>query len=61
MYNIVRHYFRGGHRIIAKGLTLEQAHQHCRNHETSSSTATSTLARARTKRLGQWFDGYEET
>ena len=61
MYNIVRHYFRGGHRIIAKGLTLEQAKQHCRNPETSSSTATNAVARARTKRLGQWFDGYEET
>ena len=59
-YNVVRMYFRGGERVIARGLTLEEAQRHCSNPETSSRTATSATARARTRRLGPWFDGYEE-
>jgi hypothetical protein len=59
-YNIVRNYFRGGKRIIERNVTLEEAQEHCRNPETSSSTATGTTARARTKRMGRWFDGYEK-
>jgi len=60
MYKIIRHYFRGGKRTINTGLTLEQAQAHCRNPETSSSTCTSSAGRARTRKVGQWFDGYEE-
>ena len=59
MYKIVRRYFMGGKRVIKRGLTLEQAQAHCRNPETSSSTATSSNARKITKRMGQWFDGFE--
>ena len=59
-YKIVRHYFRGGHRTICKGLTLEEAQAHCKNPETSSSTCTSAAACARTRRMGPWFDGYTE-
>jgi hypothetical protein len=59
-YNIVRNYFRGGKRIIERNVTLEEAQEHCRNPETSSSTATGAAARARTKRMGGWFDGYEK-
>jgi len=58
-YRIVRHYFHGGKRTIATGLTLRQAQEHCKDPETSSSTATSSAARARTRKLGPWFDGYE--
>lgn len=58
-YKIVRMYFKGGRRTIETGLTLEQAQKHCQNPETSSRTATSAKARARTKRMGPWFDGYE--
>ena len=62
MYRIVRMYrnrdgFR--RRIIQRGLTLEEARAHCRDPETSSSTATSAAARRRTLALGAWFDGYE--
>lgn len=42
------------------GLTLEEAKEHCRNHETSSATATSAAARAVTRRNGPWFDSYVE-
>lgn len=60
MYKIVRFYFRGGKRTIKTGLTEEQAQKHCENPETSSSTCTNPAGRARTKRIGPWFDGYEE-
>lgn len=67
MYKIVRHYFNGGSqgggsftRTIATGLTLEQAQKHCSDKETSSRTATSSKAKARTRRYGHWFDGYSE-
>jgi hypothetical protein len=63
MYRIVRRYFHSDRcrpRVIRRGLTLEEAQAHCRDIETSSSTATSSKARARTRRCGPWFDGYEE-
>lgn len=46
-------------RTIKRGLTLEQARAHCSDPETSSRTATGSAAVARTRRLGDWFDGYE--
>lgn len=60
-YKIVRMYFSAGagKRVIARGLTLEQAQTHCRNPEASSKTATSAKAKARTRRLGPWFDGFD--
>lgn len=69
MYKIVRHYLgpvvNGSHqswkRTIATGLTLEQAQDHCKDPETSSSTASSSKAKARTRKYGRWFDGYTET
>ncbi len=62
MFRIVRHYYNGPtyHRTIKAGLTLEQAQAHCKDPETSSSTASSSAAKARTRRMGPWFDGYEE-
>lgn len=59
-YKIVRMFFKGKSRTIKTGLTLEQAQAHCRNPETSSSTATSGEARRRTSQHGPWFDGYEQ-
>jgi hypothetical protein len=47
-------------RTIEKGLTLEEAQEHCRNTETSSSTCQEWTNRQRTKRLGDWFDGYQK-
>lgn len=45
---------------LPSGLTLEQAQEHCRDLNTSSSTAWKTSAVERTKRYGRWFDGYEQ-
>lgn len=70
MYKIVRHFFNGGSmgprggsfkRTIRTGLTLEEAQAHCSDPESSSRTAKSSKARARTRRYGAWFDGYVET
>jgi hypothetical protein len=62
-YHIIRSYRDrpGRGRIIKRGLTLEEARAHCNDPETSSSTATSSEARKRTRQFGPWFDGYEET
>ena len=61
-YRIVRFYKDAGRahpRTITRGLTLEEARAHCSDPETSSSTATTPEAKARTAKLGPWFDGYE--
>lgn len=61
-YTVVRFYFdaRIRQRVIRRGLTLAEAQAHCNDPETSSSTATGKVARARTNALGPWFDGYRE-
>ena len=61
-YKIVRMFQRDGtaKRTIKTGLTLDEAQAHCRNPETSSSTAKLSKQVARTKTRGAWFDGYEE-
>lgn len=58
VWRVIRFYQAGRSRTIARGLTLAEAKAHCNDPETSSYTATSRAARARTKRLGAWFDGY---
>lgn len=60
-YRIVRMYFEDDQptQVVRTGLTLAEAQAHCRDRETSSSTATSADALAHTRRMGQWFDGYE--
>jgi len=59
-YKVVRMYFKGGRRTILSNLTLEQAQAHCQDKETSSSTCTKSAGKARTRRMGAWFDGYSE-
>lgn len=59
-YKIQRLYFNkpGYKRTLFTGLTEEQAQEWCRNPETSSSTATGSAAKARTRKMGPWFDSY---
>jgi hypothetical protein len=61
-YRILRHFQNPDlrNRVGKRGLTLEEAQEHCRDPETSSSTATSFRAQSRTRELGPWFDAYEE-
>lgn len=56
-YKIVRFYMHRK-RTIETGLTLEEAQAHCHDPETSSRTATSAVAKRRTRQHGPWFDGY---
>ena len=59
-YKIIRGFRDSRRRItIARNLSLEEAQAHCRDLQTSSSTCTSATGRARTRKLGPWFDGYE--
>ena len=53
-------YFKGGSRIIKRGLTLEEARKHCSDPETSSMTCTNRTGINRTKNFGPWFDGYTD-
>ena len=46
--------------IYHRGLTLEEAREHCKDPNTSSSTAQSKEAQRHTELYGDWFDGYEE-
>jgi hypothetical protein len=60
-YRVVRHFAdhpRNDH-TVRRGLTLEEAKEHCRDPETSSRTARSPRHRDLTERMGPWFDGYE--
>ena len=59
-YKIIRVYSRGGTRTLRTNVTLREAQAHCRNPETSSSTATSAAAKAVTRRMGKWYDAYDE-
>lgn len=61
-YKILR-YFRDdpelNRTLIARGLTLEEAQEHCSDPETSSSTCTLPERVALTEAHGAWFDGYD--
>ena len=58
-YNIVRFYQNHNRRIIARNVSYDAAREHCSNPETSSSTCTKPHNKARTRKLGAWFDGFE--
>jgi len=60
-YSIIR-FHRGDmtNSVMATGLTLEEAHEWCRNPETSSRTCTLRENVEYTKKHGEWFDGYTE-
>lgn len=60
-YRVTRSYFNrpGQRRTIINRCTLAEAQAHCKDPETSSSTCTNAGGKARTRRMGPWFDGYE--
>jgi hypothetical protein len=61
-YNIVRFYEKAGirRRVIRERVTLEEAQRHCSDPDTSSTTCTTKSGKDRTRRIGRWFDGYEQ-
>lgn len=46
--------------VVASGLTLDEAIDHCSDPETSSVTATSAEGLKRTAKCGPWFEGFQE-
>jgi len=56
-YKIVR-FFQSRKRTIDTGLSLDQVQAHCNDPETSSTTCTNKAGLARTRKHGDWFDGY---
>ena len=61
-YKVQRLYFNrtGYKRTIIDRCTLAEAQAHCNDPETSSSTCTSAAGKARTRRMGPWFDSYTQ-
>jgi hypothetical protein len=59
-YELVRFYERGGSDIVGRYMTLDEARDYCAEPESSSSTATSDEANARTAERGPWFIGYRQ-
>jgi len=61
MYKIIRFYFNAGikSRVIQSHVTKEEARKHCASVEASSKTCTKPSNKARTRKLGAWFDGYD--
>ena len=61
-YKIIRSFFSDDikSKVIKRGLSLKEAQRHCRDKQTSSSTCTEPKGIELTKRVGPWFDGYEE-
>lgn len=54
-YKIVRIFHNNGRRVIKKGLTLEEAQEHCQDPETSGRTCSNNPYPTT-----MWFDAYEE-
>lgn len=48
-YYIIRMRFNGPNNVVKRGLTLEEAQEHCGREDTHGGEGT-----------GRWFDGYEE-
>tara|TARA_R110000851_G_scaffold143676_2_gene282559 strand:+ start:933 stop:1103 length:171 start_codon:yes stop_codon:yes gene_type:complete len=53
-FKIIRFRFNGKNTTIKKGLSLEEAQEHCQDPETSGSTCSDLSKR------GMWFDTYTE-
>ena len=58
MYSIYRFFMEGGNELIAEGLTLKEAKEHCSDPNSSSHTCASSLDHI-AEEFGPWFDGYE--
>lgn len=59
-YKVIRFFQNGSHRTILRGLTLEEAQNICSSEESSSRTCTSKTGKDRTRKYGNWFNGYEK-
>lgn len=61
LYKIVRMFKDSdNNKTIKTGLTIEEAREHCRDSETSSSTCKLAKNIKITESKGAWFDGFSE-
>lgn len=60
-YQVVRFYQNAGirRRNLFTTNSLAIAQGHCANPNTSSRTCTTKVGKDRTRKVGDWFDGYE--
>ena len=58
MYNIIEFRQDGDNKIVERGLTLEEAQEHCQDPETSSKTCEAPQRKQKARTLGEWFHGY---
>ncbi len=58
-YKIVRFYERWPNRLVKKDVSLHEAQLHCQEDESSSKTCKQGRNVSRTRKYGNWFDGYE--
>ena len=62
-HRVVRHYLGSAaypQRVIEELLTENEAREHCLSIEACSMTCTSKAGKRRTRRLGHWFDTFEQ-
>lgn len=61
-YKIIRNYFDDNvpRKVMAEGLTLEEAKEWCRDPESSSKTCQFGENAEHTDKYGEWFDGFDE-
>jgi hypothetical protein len=57
-YKIIRKVFKGEDQVIAQGLTLQEAQEHCNDPETSYKTCTSAEGQGLTEKHIMWFHCY---
>ena len=61
-YNVIRFFADAciDNQMVRRNLTLAQAQAHCKNPETSSRTCSTREGTERTRKHGDWFDGYTD-
>lgn len=59
-YKIVRIFSSGSRYTLCRGLTLEEAQNHCNDPETSWRTCSKPTNKRRTRERGEWFDAYSK-
>jgi hypothetical protein len=58
-YKIIRHYICGDNYVTRVNLTIDEAIEHCKDPESSSSTCKDPVKISLAQTCGPWFDSYE--
>jgi hypothetical protein len=58
-YKIVRFHKDGSdQKILKRGLSLQEAQEHCKDDETASNTCSTIESLEYTRKHGEWFDAF---